>query len=163
MLLKEFSTTTESDNCVSKSVVDESGCPQWVHNQLTYWVIPLNTSSGMFIHFLWNHWAHESRATYQYKESIILPVTDNMHREYFPLNMCLMRGHILFFVTTNQPTASGSWLCVVLSLKPPNYLAVHFYLAFLFWYFCGVLLLLISMSVSVLYSTTRICWDGHYI
>ena len=76
-------------------------------------------------------WASLPLAAYQYKVSILLPVTDNMlfsnqgKREYFSIKTCT--GCEATYFCDYQPTYRVRFMTLC-SLWPPNYLAVHFYL-----------------------------------
>ena len=79
-------------------------------------------------------WASLPPAAYQYKVSILLPVTDNMlflnqgKREYFSIKTCT--GCEATYFCDYRPTYHVRFMTLC-SLWPPNYLAVHFYLTFL--------------------------------
>ena len=78
-------------------------------------------------------WASLSLAAYQYKVSILLPVTDmlflnQVKREYFSVKTCT--GCEATYFCDYRPTNRVRFMTLC-SLWPPNYLAVHFYLTFL--------------------------------
>ena len=78
-------------------------------------------------------WASFPVAAYQYKVSILLPVTDNMlflnqrNREYFSIKTCAGCEATCF--CDYRPSYRVRCMTVC-SLWPPNYLAVHCYLTF---------------------------------